>query len=165
MSTPTFLRTPGFGWKNTIALALSLWLGGTLLLDLVVMPTMFASGMMLEPGFASAGYLLFHNFNRVEVLFAALTLTGLLAWNYSAHLHLLESKTTLIFTVLLFVIPFICLYGLSPWISSMSLSLDLFDGAQIPTEMFPLQGCYWFLESLKLAAIVAILGVCYRTTA
>lgn len=165
MSTPTFLKNTNFGWRNTIALALSLWLGGTLFLDLVVMPSMFASGMMLEPGFASTGYLLFHNFNCVEVLLAALTLTGLLAWNYSAHLHLLQSKTTLIFTVLLFLIPFACLYGLSPWISSMSLPLDLFNTTQFPEGMFPLQGLYWFLESLKLAAIVTLLGVCYRTTA
>lgn len=162
MSTPTSLKTLNLGWRTTLALALSLWLGGTLLLDLVVMPSMFASGMMLEPGFASAGYLLFHNFNCIEVLLAALSLTGLLAWNYSSDLHLLESKTTLIFTVLLFLIPFVYLYGLSPWMSSMSLPLNLFDGTSIPTAMFPLQGFYWVLESLKLAAIVALLGVCHR---
>ena len=165
MSIPTFLKTPSFGWRTTLALALSLWLGGTLLLDLVVMPSMFASGMMLQPGFASAGYMLFHNFNCIEVLLAALSLTGLLAWNYSADLHLLQSKTTLIFTVLLFIIPFLCLYGLSPWMSSMSLPLNLFDGAAIPTAMFPLQGFYWVLEGLKLAAIVTLLGVCYRASA
>jgi len=163
MSTPTSLKMPSFGWRTTLALALSLWLGGTLLLDLVVMPSMFASGMMLEPGFASAGYVLFHNFNSVEVLLAALSLTGLLAWNYSADLHLLQSKTTLIFTVLLFIIPFLCLYGISPWMSSMSLPLNLFDSASIPTAMLPLQGFYWVLEGLKLASIVALLGVCYRT--
>lgn len=158
-------KIPGLGWKTMIALALSIWLGATLLLDLVVMPTMYLTGMMVEPGFASAGYILFSIFNRVELVGAALILSGLLAWNYSDQLPLLRSKTTITFAILIFLIPLVCLYGLTPLMSSLSLSLDLFDSQTIPELMFPMQGFYWALESLKLAGIITLLGVCHRTTA
>ncbi len=155
----------GLGWKTTIALTLSVWLGATLLLDLVVMPTLYLTGMMIEPGFASVGYTLFNIFNRVELVSAAVVLSGLMGWNYSAHLNLLRSKTTAIFAILIFLIPLICLYALTPFMSSLSLNLDLFKGQAIPDLMFPLQGLYWALESLKLAGIITLLGVCHRIEA
>lgn len=162
-NTPS--KVLGLGWRTTIALTLSVWLGATLLLDLVVMPTLYVTGMVIEPGFASAGYTLFSIFNRVELVGAALVLSGLMAWNYSEHLQLLRSKSTAIFAVLIFLIPLICLYGLTPVMSSLSLNLDLFNGQGIPELMFPMQGLYWALESLKLAGIITLLGVCHRREA
>ena len=158
----TRIKPLDLSWPQTIALVLSLWLGGTLLLDLVVMPSMYVSGMMQEPGFASVGYTLFGMVNRIEVVCAALTLTGLLAWNYSGSQHLFESKTTVIFAGLLFLIPLFCLYGLTPWMSSMSLPLGLFQTPRISPEMLSMQAIYWGVESLKMAGMIVILGVCYR---
>ena len=155
----------GLSWKTTIALTLSVWLGATLLLDVVVMPTMYLTGMMIEPSFASVGYTLFGIFNRVELVGAALVLSGLMGWHYSAHLNLLRSKTTAIFAILIFVIPLTCLYGLTPFMSALSLNLDLFNSQAVPQAMFLLQGLYWALESLKLAGIITLLGVCHRIEA
>ncbi len=163
MNTFPTLHTPRWGWKTTLTIILTLWLGGVLLLDLVVMPSLYVSGMMTGPGFASAGYTLFGIFNRVELVGGGLVLSGLLAWNYSHHLHLLRSKTVLGFASLLILIPLICLYGLSPLMSSLALPLNLFSQPAIPPMMLPMQSLYWALEGLKLAGIVSLLSVCYRS--
>ena len=65
-------------WQTLAAVSLGFWLSSCLVLDLVIMPTMYGAGMMAEPGFVSAGYSIFSTFNRIELLCAALVLTGLL---------------------------------------------------------------------------------------
>jgi len=57
-------------------LTLGFWLSGSLILDWVILVCVF--GMMTQAGFATAGYLIFWNFNRIELLSAALVLTGVL---------------------------------------------------------------------------------------
>ena len=59
-------------WQTIVVVTLGLWLGGSLVLDWVIMPSLYLSGMMTQPGFTTAGYLIFWNFNRIELLAAAI---------------------------------------------------------------------------------------------
>jgi Domain of unknown function (DUF4149) len=65
-----------FNWQMIVVSSLAFWLSSSILLDFIIMPSMFFTGMMEEPNFASAGYSLFSIFNRVELLCAAVILTG-----------------------------------------------------------------------------------------
>ena len=67
-----------FAWDSAVLFLAVFWLGGSLIIDFVVMPMLYMSGMMTAPGFASAGYSLFELFNHVEMLLSGLMLTGVL---------------------------------------------------------------------------------------
>lgn len=43
-------------WQAAVLFTLMFWLSGSLILDTVVMPVLYTSGMMGESGFAAAGY-------------------------------------------------------------------------------------------------------------
>lgn len=58
-------------------MTLYFWLSGSLVLNWVIIPSLYISGMMTQSEFA-IGYLIFWNFNRIELLSAALVLTGVL---------------------------------------------------------------------------------------
>jgi hypothetical protein len=60
-------------WLTLVLATLGLWMAGSLILDFVIMPTMYISGMMEETGFTSAGTLIFSVFNRIELVCAAVT--------------------------------------------------------------------------------------------
>ena len=72
------LSSRQFSWDALILLVATFWLSSSVLLDFFMMPMMYESGMMNEPGFATGSYSLFWVFNRVEELCAAAILTGLL---------------------------------------------------------------------------------------
>jgi hypothetical protein len=55
-------------------LTLGFWFSSSIILDWVIIPSLYVSGMMTQSGFASAGYLIFWNFNRIELVCAALIL-------------------------------------------------------------------------------------------
>ncbi|PHJ97770.1 membrane protein, partial [Nostoc linckia z7] len=65
-------------WQTAIILTLGFWLSASLVLDWVIMPSLYLSGMMNQGGFTTAGYAIFWNFNRMELLSAAVVLTGAL---------------------------------------------------------------------------------------
>jgi hypothetical protein len=65
-------------WRKTLTIVLAFWLSTSLLLDLVIMPSLAASGMLIQPDFVPAGYGIFWIFNRIELVCAALVVTGLL---------------------------------------------------------------------------------------
>ena len=65
-------------WQTVVCTTYAFWMSACLLLDLVIMPSMYVSGMMAEPGFTVAGSILFSVFNRVELVCAGLGATGLL---------------------------------------------------------------------------------------
>jgi hypothetical protein len=136
-------------WQTIITTALAFWLSGSLLLDLVIMPSLYATGMMADNGFATAGYSIFWIFNRIEILCAALVLSGFLVCR-----QLATQKTTyrwpIALAILLFVIPLIYMYALSPEMSALGMDLDLFSPAAIPTGMNQMHQGYFALEILKL---------------
>ncbi len=159
MSTiPTFENKQPL-WQTVAILTLGFWLSALLLLDAVIMPSMYASGMMMQSDFASAGYTIFSVFNRIELVCAALVLTGLLttlAWQKEG-----ENKNliAIICSMILMAIALFDTYGLTPQMSALGMQLNLFDtAAPSPLVMNQMHVGYWVLEMLKLAAGTILLG-------
>ena len=155
-------------WQTTVLFALGFWLSSSLILDLLIMPSLYGSGMMKQPDFVSAGYSIFWLFNRVELLCGAVILTGLLALRhkrsaFAAIVSGAKSRWALFLSLVLFAIALIYTYILTPDMSALGLQLNLFEsGAGIPAGMNHLHGLYWGLELLKLAAGGILLTFCYR---
>ncbi|MGL5081403.1 MAG: hypothetical protein ACRC8A_07935 [Microcoleaceae cyanobacterium] len=151
-------------WLVIILGTLAFWIGGSLILDFVVMPSMYVTGMMTQSDFVSAGSFMFSWFNRVEVLCAAIGLTGALALGtilpegFSNRV-----RTILILSLFLFAVTLIYTYSLTPQMASLGLSLDLFENsAVLPEGMNQLHFQYWSLEMLKLLSAGAIAAWCLR---
>ncbi|MGJ5675908.1 MAG: hypothetical protein ACR9NN_20200 [Nostochopsis sp.] len=147
-------------WQSIVMLTLGFWLSASLLLDWVIMPSLYVSGMITQASFATAGYVIFWNFNRIELLAAGLVLTGVLALNQS------QSKWhsgSLILSVLLLTISLTTTYCLTPEMSAVGMQLNLFQTiAEVPANMNLLHGSYWLLEVIKLVAGGTLLSWCWR---
>ncbi len=135
-------------WHKGLALILTFWLSSSLLLDFVVMPSLFAAGMMTQPDFTTAGYGLFWVFNRVELLCAAFVLTGILAQQRSEQ----KSFASIVLGVILLATSIVCTYFLTPQMSALGLNLNLFEPLQTPVGMNQLHISYWTLEACKFVA-------------
>lgn len=150
-------------WQTIALFSLGFWLSGCLLLDVVIMPSMYAAGMMTQPDFASAGYTIFGIFNRIELLCAALVLTGLLTL---VKLHKVNGKWTIpaiILSILLLAVALIDTYGLTPQMSALGMQLNWFDPvAEVPAAMNQMHEGYWALEVLKLVGGGILLSWFYR---
>ncbi|MDM9379943.1 DUF4149 domain-containing protein [Chlorogloeopsis sp. ULAP01] len=147
-------------WQSVVMLTLGFWLSASLILDWVIMPSLYISGMMTQASFATAGYVIFWNFNRIELLAAGLVLTGVLALGkYQSNWR----SGSLILSVLLLLITLVDTYLLTPQMSAIGLQLNLFQAAaEIPTNMNMLHGSYWLLEVIKLVAGGTLLGWYWR---
>jgi hypothetical protein len=136
-------------WQNTIVGSLGFWLSGSLILDLVIMPTLWMTGMMEGSGFASAGYSIFWIFNRVELLCAALALSGV--WALSQVSKLDRQMEMFAGAGMLLAIAMSYTFILTPYMSGLGLDLDIFATTKsIPVEMNQLHSIYWVLEASKL---------------
>ncbi|WP_216351380.1 hypothetical protein [Leptolyngbya sp. 'hensonii'] len=143
--------------------ALAFWISTSLLLDLLVMPSLYLSGMMSQPGFAGASYSLFWLFNRMELVCAAVALTGLLVLRGRQTVFSRKGFVGVFIGSVLLSIALIYTYLLTPHMSALGMQLNLFDTAtSIPAEMNQLHGEYWALEMLKLAGASLLLGLCCR---
>jgi hypothetical protein len=150
-------------WPTIVLFSLGFWLSACLLLDLVILPSMYAGGMMKAAGFASVGYLLFGMFNRIELLCAALVLTGILT---VVKRHQLNPKWTIpaiILSVILLFVALIDTYSLTPQMSALAMQLNVFEPVQgIPSGMTQMQQGYWMLELFKLGSSGILLSWMYR---
>lgn len=152
-------------WQTILVLVLAFWLSGSLLLDFLVMPSLYVAGMMTEPGFASAGYSLFWIFNRVELLCAAGTLTCVLVLRYTRHPWNRPGLLPLLLSGLLLAIALIDTYTLTPSMSALGLHLNwLSEAASAPAGMNQLHVSYWILDLTKLIAGGALLWLYNRAT-
>lgn len=143
------LNDRGWSWASVVLLTLGLWLGGSLVVGLVVMPALYASGMMAESNFATAGYTLFWVLNRVELLCASVVLTGVLVLTQRGYR--LDGRAIAL-AVLLLAIPLLDTYVLTPEMTALGAHLDLLgDRIAIPPVMTWLHGSYWTLELAKLS--------------
>jgi hypothetical protein len=151
-------------WQTVIIFALAFWLSSSLFLDLILMPTLYASGMGLDPGFATASYSIFWLFNRLELLCAALVLTGALVLHQTRALHRPGAVWAIGLPLFLLAIAILYTYAFTPAMSSLGLELDLFNPAtQVPAAMNQMHEGYWSLEVLKLFGAGALLNFYYRT--
>lgn len=150
-------------WSTVIMLALGFWLSGSLIFDFLVVPGMLTTGMMNEPGFASAGYVIFGTFNHLELLCAATVLAGCLVYRYGGQVvGKVDGKSVLLASGLL-IIACAYTYVLTPQMSSMGMSLDLFATTKVmPAAMTPMHIAYWSLEVLKLFSGSLLLRFFYR---
>ena len=139
-------------WDMMVFFTLTLWLGASLLLDLLIMPGLYVTGMTSEPSFVLAGHLIFCVFNRAELVSAALVLTGVLILkNTSNSSKAWPSQMAMSLSLLLLVIPLIYTYGLTPQMSAFGVQLNLFETTtSVSTGMNQLHQAYWGLEILKL---------------
>ncbi|MCL1475149.1 DUF4149 domain-containing protein [Argonema antarcticum] len=150
-------------WPTVVIFTLAFWLSASLMMDLVIMPGMYASGMMTQAGFATAGYMIFWVFNRIELLCAALVLTGALVLDRTHFTTGNQSRNAIILSSILITIALVCTYFLSPEMSALGLNLNLFEPvAEVPGKMNLLHEGYWALEVLKLVAGGAILSLWYQ---
>jgi hypothetical protein len=151
-------------WQRLMLITLVFWISSSLMLDLVIMPILYTSGMMAEPGFAVAGYSLFWVFNRVELLCAALILTCTLIMR-QVKIEPINSQSIVLAT-LLFGVVLICTYGLAPQMSGLGLQLNLFNAVQeSPALMNVLHTGYWLMEVTKLALGGVLIGSCWKLNA
>ena len=159
ISTAEFKRPK---WQTIAMLALAFWLSSSLILDFVIMPSMYSAGMMTQPGFATAGYSIFWVFNRIELLCAALALTGVLVLHNSQVQLSRNSRLTVILSAVLLAIALAYTYALAPAMSTLGLQLNLFEPAGVPAAMDQMHQGYWALELVKFAAAGTLLGSLYR---
>lgn len=153
-------------WQTLVILTLGFWLGSSLVLDGVIMPILYVSGMMTQPGFPAAGYLIFWNFNRIELLSAALVLTGVLVLGKTKFAATHWSRAAIILSLLLLAIPLLDTYVLTPQMCAAGMQLDLFETAAANSvAMNQLHGSYWVLEVVKLITGGTLLSWCFRQQA
>ncbi len=154
-----------FGWQNVLSVLLVFWLSCSVFLDIVVMPSLYISGMMAEPNFASAGYSMFWIFNRVELLCAAIALTIVLGLRYSQHPWRRPGQLSLILSVLLVAIAAIDTYALTPTMSALGLHLNWFlPASDVPVGMDSLHMSYWVLDLIKISSVGALWWLYQRMT-
>lgn len=150
-------------WQRIILFTLAFWLSSSLILDLVIMPSLYTSGMMSQAGFATAGYVIFWIFNRIELLCAALVLTGTLAIARTPNPSDNSPRNAIILSTILLVVALVCTYALTPQMSALGMNLNLFEPAvEVPSTMNQLHQGYWVLELLKLVAGGAMLRWCFK---
>jgi Domain of unknown function (DUF4149) len=150
-------------WQAIVMVALIFWLSGSLILDLVIMPSLYVSGMMTSPEFAAAGNLMFWGFNRVELICAGLASTGLMVLSNLANDFGKGRRPAIILSLVLLAIALIDTYGLTPQMSALGMQLNLFESAtEVPNGMNLLHQGYFVLEALKLAVGGTLLSWCYQ---
>ncbi len=160
----TYFKRPM--WQFVVMVALAFWLSGSVILDTVIMPTLYTSGMMNEPGFAIAGYSIFWVFNRVELFCAALVLTGSLVLCRTVESPTKPDRRIVFLAALLLLVTLVCTYGLAPQMGTLGLQLNLFNPVtETPALMNSLHLGYWLLDVLKVVAGGLLLKLCLRSPA
>ncbi|NEQ41836.1 MAG: DUF4149 domain-containing protein [Okeania sp. SIO3I5] len=150
-------------WQTIVCLTLGFWLSSCIILDLVIMPSMYVSGMMNTPDFTLAGSVMFSVFNRVELFCASLGLTGLLVLSATPNHFIKNGKTAMIFSIVLLAIALIDTYGLTPQMTALGINLNLFESVnEVPVAMNQMHGGYWLLEIIKLVVGANLFGWYYR---
>lgn len=153
------------GWRLAILAAIAFWISSSLILDLVIMPGLYVSGMMSQDGFASAGYSIFGAFNRIELVCASVVLTGILCLRYAQGIVMWESRRAMGLAIVLLAIALTYTYALTPEMSALGMRLNLFAStSEVPSAMFWMHQSYWMLELVKLAAAGMLLRSHYRLT-
>jgi hypothetical protein len=146
-------------WSVTVMITIGFWLSAITVIDFVIIPSLSTAGMMLQSGFASAGYLLFEVFNHIEIVCAAVILTGILSLDYLTHKL---NSWSLVLAISLLVVTLVDTYLLTPQMSGLGLSLNLFDPNSIMSpEMIHLHQGYWILDLVKIFGCVFMLRHVY----
>jgi hypothetical protein len=151
-------------WQSLAIVCLGFWLSGSLILDLVIMPTLWMTGMMESSGFASASYSIFWIFNRVELVCAAAVLSSVWALRVSSRAA--QQSELLAGAVMLMAIAMSYTFIITPYMSGLGINLDILSPTtSLPVEMNQMHSIYWVLEASKLGIAGMLLSVCSRSIA
>ncbi len=162
-----FVRsTPSKLWRNIAIGSLGFWLSGSLILDFVVMPTMWTTGMMESSGFASASYSIFWIFNRVELVCAAAALSSIWALIEVSLFSVATNRKLFAGAMMLMAIALSYTFILTPYMSGLGIDLDVLATTKaIPVEMNQMHSIYWVLEASKLGIAGMLLSFCNSSAA
>lgn len=157
-------------WQTLIIFTLGFWLSASIFLDWVIMPSLYVSGMMSQSNFASAGYLMFWNFNRIELLCSALVVTGFFVLqkvqvgaesNYTSNTWL--SRSAIVLAIILMSVSLVDTYLLTPQMSAIGIQLNLFEASsELPSGMGLMHSIYWLLDGVKLLVGGLLISICLR---
>lgn len=137
-------------WSAIILFSLGFWLSGSFLLDFVLIPALSASGMMTDGSFASAGFLIFGIFNRIELICASLVLTSALVFAFNGNFDSKKQTLFVAFSSVLLLIALSYTYLFIPNMSAWGLCLNQFNATTtMPKAMISWHEGYWILETLK----------------
>lgn len=150
-------------WPLLVMGSLAMWLTGSLVVDLLVVPSLSATGMMATPAFLSAGHLLFSVFNHMEMLLGAMVLSGCFFLHQQNFFAPSAQRFSHILALVLLAIAMGYTYVLTPAITDLGFDMASFTGTgEMPGAMVPLHGLYWALELLKLTLGLTLLRWCYQ---
>jgi hypothetical protein len=151
-------------WQNIAIASLGFWISGSLILDLVIMPTLWMTGMMESSGFASASYSIFWIFNRVELLCAAALLSSIWAVSAVSKVSVDTKREMLAGAIMLMAIALSYTFVLTPYMSGLGIDLDIFATTKsLPVEMNQMHSIYWVLEASKFGIAGLLLSKCDRS--
>lgn len=150
-------------WSAIILFTLGFWLSASFVLDFVLIPALSVTGMMSQGGFASAGFVIFGIFNRVELICASLVLTTALVFRSQHYFTERKQFLSIIFSSVLLVIALAYTYVFTPHLTAWGLCLDQFSATQaMPKSMISWHEGYWFLELIKYALAGTLLRWSYQ---
>lgn len=148
-------------WRTIAIFVLGFWLSSSLVLDFIVMPGLYATGMMQAANFAIAGYSIFWLFNHLELLCASVVLTGVLVL-WQASPKRLISRRMLTVAAVLVAIPLLYTYVCTPVMAQLGMTLDWFSPtAAVPEQMTQMHSAYFGLELVKLSLAAVLLRSLY----
>jgi hypothetical protein len=151
-------------WQTLAICSLGFWLSCSTILDVVIMPTLWATGMMEGSGFASAGYSIFWVFNRVETICAATALSSILALAHVNPTSIYARREMRVGALMLFAIALSYTFILTPYMSGLAMDVDILALTKsIPAEMNQMHSIYWVLEASKLGITGMLLAWCARS--
>ena len=154
-------------WVGAVLFALMFWFSSSLLMDFVIMPGLFVGGMMSQPDFGLAGYAMFWVFNRLELLCAAVIVTGLLVARQArtqkpVMASGLLSRWAIELGLGLLALTLVLTYAITPAMGALGAALDPFAATvEVPAAMGTMHGLYFGLEVLKLLGCGALLSLLY----
>jgi Domain of unknown function (DUF4149) len=141
-------------WHRVLPIVLIFWLSASLVLDFLVMPVMYTSGMMAESHFVLAGQALFGAFNRMELLLAATICVGFWIKQQTPEIERESMFRNLPIAVILLTIAVLYTYIVTPAMSGMGFIEE--STGIIPAGMNTMHGFYWMLESVKLFGLTLL---------
>ena len=148
---------------RSLGFVLALWFGGSVLLDFVVMPALYVTGMMDATNFASAGESLFLTFNNLEIILGAIALAAVFAHRQEPDMEAHRSLGGVGLPLAILGIAFVYRYWLTPQMAGMGASLDLLNpDIAMSADMMTMHASYWLLEGLKLTGVAVLLNRCFR---
>ena len=159
MNTLSSLEFKRSTWQTAIMLTLGFWLSASLVLDWVIMPSLYFAGMMNEASFSIAGYVVFWNFNRLELLAATVVLTSVLAISKTQSHWRLGS---IALSGILLTVALLDTYFLTPQMCALGANFSLLTSNLVPPQMNLLHSGYFLLEALKLVAGGILLNLYWR---